>query len=1006
MASTKLHNDLHRLFSSGTFAGLTDAQLVDRFRTQGDEEAFAAIVSRHGRMVLSACRSVLGPMDGAEDAFQATFLVLVRRAGSFPVHDSLAGWLYRVARRVSRQARIEVSRRRHRERIAAENEHAEASLDPARDELRRLVHQELAALPERYRMPILLCDLHGLTRAEAARALGCPPGTVAGRLARGREQLRKQLTRRGVTLTSACFARLQDSSGELLRLFQRATHAALDASAGERMTSWGSRLRALGSRGFLAPKFSLLVVLSLALATAGAATGMLGLRTHDRGQAGPASRKAQVDPGSVGITGTSTATDPDDPKTADVFSGTVLDIGGEPIAGVELHIVPESPTPTGPGAVRAVTADDGRFRFSAKDLTFTSLDGLPARRPGLLIASKPGYGPDWVRTWGETGASSVSHTDPKKEAEWTLTLARDDVPIRGRLLGPDGKPLAGASVTLAGLLVPWKKDLDAHLKKVTAPDSAVMMIDHDRSTDAPGVLPGLAHRVVTDADGRFRLGGLGRERLARLEIRAPGVVDTTIDVMTRDAPDVSGRLDGMAQDRVIHGADFTLSLKPGRTVTGMVRDRATGEPLPDVWVGPGVDSILGLTTGRYPHATDAQGRFAIGGISPAMKEMSYWENAGSNDPPPRPSVLAVPKPGQPYFLARSYVSEAGEAIVECPRGIPFRLSLRDEAGRPVEAEVTYSAIQPNSYFHESIQYVLVQAGSPLSRAARQPDGSYLGVALPGPGVVLAKTPREAGHRPDHVDPKAFFAPGRTDWTAQDLITTYGNHDTLSVETFYGGAWEDQHDFAAIVLINPAEDLKRLELSATVFPDRPRAVTLLDPEGKPVVGAQTIGLTYHPWDREPKLRAATIPIKGLHPGRARRITFLHEDRKLIGFLLARGDGDAPYTVRMQPWATVIGRIVDEEGRPPGAAGNSFTLTTGTIRAFAAHDDPAVGIIRDTATEVQGRFRLERLVPGQSHDAEIYSEYRFRGMAFRGLKLAPGEVRDLGDIRARPPAPNPK
>ena len=153
-----------------------------------------------------------------------------------------------------------------------------------------------------------------------------------------------------------------------------------------------------------------------------------------------------------------------------------------------------------------------------------------------------------------------------------------------------------------------------------------------------------------------------------------------------------------------------------------------------------------------------------------------------------------------------------------------------------------------------------------------------------------------------------------DWTPQELITTYGNHDTLSVATFFGGAGLDQHDYAAIVLVNPAEGAKPLELAATVVPDKPRQVTLLDPEGRPVVGAKTTGLTYHPWDDEPTLRAATFPITGLHPDRARRITFVKEDRKLIGFLLARGDGDAPYTVRMQPWAAVTGRVVDEQGRP--------------------------------------------------------------------------------------------
>jgi hypothetical protein len=175
----------------------------------------------------------------------------------------------------------------------------------------------------------------------------------------------------------------------------------------------------------------------------------------------------------------------------------------------------------------------------------------------------------------------------------------------------------------------------------------------------------------------------------------------------------------------------------------------------------------------------------------------------------------------------------------------------------------------------------------------------LGVVLPGPGVVVAKTPQKAGYRPAHVDPKAFFAPGKTDWTPQELITTYSNHDTLSLATFYGGAWVDQHDYAAIVLVNPAEAAKPLELAATVVPDKPRQVTLLDPEGLRVVGAQSTGLTHHPWDHEPVLRAATFPITRLHPDRAQLITFVNEDRKLIGFLLARGDGESPYSVRTQP-----------------------------------------------------------------------------------------------------------
>ncbi|MDR3638059.1 MAG: sigma-70 family RNA polymerase sigma factor [Isosphaeraceae bacterium] len=1005
---TKALDEIRRVFTVGTLAGLSDGQLVERFAAQGDGEAFAAIVARHGAMVLSVCRSALGSRDAsdAEDAFQATFLVLVRRAGSFPLNGSLAGWLYRVARRVARQARIEASRRRTRERAAAGRREDGRPHDPARDELCRLVHQELAHLPERYRMPILLCDLNGLTRDQAAEAIGCPPGTIAGRLARGREQLRDRLARRGAHPSSAWPAVMAMSIEDVLGLFERATCAAVLAAGGEGGTKTvASLLAARASRSLVAARASGALVLLIALGAAGVATVVLGFRTDggprdDR----PPAPAAGTAPAPQARAEPRAPLDPDDPATADLFAGKVVDADGRPLDGVKIYIAPHSalagsPGSTIPGGVRAVTAAGGLFRFSAKDLTFMSLDGLPARRPGLLVADAEGYGPDWVQTWGQTGSSFVSHLDPVKGAELALTLPRDDVPIRGRLLGPDSRPLVGAAVRLTGLDVPWKKDLNAHLERQRSPNALLMMTDYDRSLDTPGALPGVATETVTDADGRFRFEGLGRERLARLTIRGPGIAETSIVVMTRESAPVRARPLGASEDYVTYGASFTLALERGRTVSGVVRDKATGAPLPDVWVGPGLRAIAALETGRYPDATDARGRFALAGLSSDLKELHYAEMTASGQFRSEQVVLAVPKPGQPYFLAKGRVNDAGEVVVDCPRGIPFRLTLRDEAGRPVEAEVTYSVIAPNEFFLKEVEYVQAQAGSPLSRAARQADGSYLGVALPGPGVVLAKTPRQTGYRPSHVDPKAFFAPGKVDWTPQELITTYGSHDTLSVATFYGGAWLDQHDYAAIVLINPARGAAPLELAATVMPDKPRQVTLLDPEGRPVRGVKTAGLTYHPWDDEPALRAATIPITGLHPDRARRINFVKEDRKLIGFLLARGDGDAPYTVRMRPWATVTGRVVDEQGKPRAGA----SLAANPVREFATHDDSGTGVFTGVSTDEHGRFRAERLIPGQSYSATLYLGIgRPGGPAFEGLKLAPGEVRDLGDLRLSTPA----
>lgn len=193
--------DLQSLFAVGTAAGRSDAELLGRFaaRGEGAEAAFAALVSRHGPMVLRACRGIARDGHDAEDAFQATFLVLARRAGSLWVRDSLGPWLHRVACRSATRACVEAQRRRMHEHGAAE---AAARRGPGGSpgELVGLLQREVDRLPERYRSAIVLCDLGGRTHEEAARELGCPAGTVKSRLSRGRERLRSRLSRRGVAL--------------------------------------------------------------------------------------------------------------------------------------------------------------------------------------------------------------------------------------------------------------------------------------------------------------------------------------------------------------------------------------------------------------------------------------------------------------------------------------------------------------------------------------------------------------------------------------------------------------------------------------------------------------------------------------------------------------------------------------------------------------------------------------------------------------------------------------
>jgi RNA polymerase sigma factor (sigma-70 family) len=179
-----------------------DAQLLARFVRQRDEAAFEVLVHRHGPMVWSVCRRLLTQPEDAEDAFQAAFVVLLRRAGSIRDGSLLGNWLYGVAYRVAVRARARAARRAAREKQEMLTEPAATATETTTD-WQHLLHQEVFRLPEKYRLPIVMCYLNGQTNEEAAAALGWPVGTVKGRLSRARELLRVRLARRGVCLVGA-----------------------------------------------------------------------------------------------------------------------------------------------------------------------------------------------------------------------------------------------------------------------------------------------------------------------------------------------------------------------------------------------------------------------------------------------------------------------------------------------------------------------------------------------------------------------------------------------------------------------------------------------------------------------------------------------------------------------------------------------------------------------------------------------------------------------------------
>ncbi|MBL8795714.1 MAG: sigma-70 family RNA polymerase sigma factor [Planctomycetia bacterium] len=281
---------------------ISDRQLLERFVEGHDESAFEALVQRHGPMVLGVCRRVLPEAHDADDAFQATFLVLVRKAGSLPWRETIAPWLWQVAHRVALKARAHAVRRRQSEReagaMAASEVQAEATGEADRRELRGVLDQELQKLPDKYRAPLVLCYLEGKTHQEAAVELGWPRGSMAKRVLRAEELLRERLLGRGVALSAGLAALLAT---------ERAATAALPAAlladtlrlAGDGAVPVASQVTYLAEGVIQTMNLSKWKFVAAALVVLGLLGSSFGMLWQPGQAADPVKEKRPVDPAQV-----------------------------------------------------------------------------------------------------------------------------------------------------------------------------------------------------------------------------------------------------------------------------------------------------------------------------------------------------------------------------------------------------------------------------------------------------------------------------------------------------------------------------------------------------------------------------------------------------------------------------------------------------------------------------------------------------------------------------------
>ncbi len=635
-----LTRHLGALFDGGTSAGLSDRQLLERFATRRDavgEAAFAAIVARHGPMVMSVCRRHLPDAHLAEDAFQAVFLVLARRVREVRNPEALEGWLHGVALRTSRCARNRLARRRTEpidDPARLRDPSPTADESASRREQAEALHTAIDGLPPTFRMPVVLCYLEGLTIHEAAARLECSDGTIRSRIARAREKLRRMLTDRIPSIFAAPQvvaippALVHTTARAALRFASDPTTAASAATIAREI------LRMLI---FQKLRSVFLTVLMLG----GLAVG-LGPRVLEALADSPAQSSRPIP---------RRPDEPPRPAPGRMFVvGRVVDPDGKPVAHARVmaytavrpsgNISPIDATALS-SIGRAIADASGRFRIEADRLTSARHHRFGA------VATAPGFGAGWV------------DLDPDVDQPEAEIRLRTEQIVQGRVTDQSGRPVAGVRVEVHVMGKPISVVLGGVIRKST--EGPYFSWSHGRER------PGWPGPAIADDEGRFTLRGIGRGVRISLGVDDPRFARSLTPVETDDAPGPKSA---------------TIALDSPRILVGRVTDAETGEPIPRarILIGSRRGSVLAMNE----FAADDQGRFRA--------------NPRSAD---RFTITAYPPPGRAFLASQAgeitWTAGATEHRVDLAlhRGTVLRGRVVEEgSSRPVAGAVINFAGRP------------------------------------------------------------------------------------------------------------------------------------------------------------------------------------------------------------------------------------------------------------------------------------------------------------------------
>ncbi|HKB05532.1 MAG TPA: carboxypeptidase-like regulatory domain-containing protein [Gemmataceae bacterium] len=602
---------------------------------------------------------------------------------------------------------------------------------------------------------------------------------------------------------------------------------------------------------------------------------------------------------------------------------------------------------------------DGRFRVEVNR----------GKGDSFIIATSPGLGADWsdVYSWKEN------------PSELQLRLVKD-VPITGRVVNTEGKPVLGVRVTPESIYVPENDKLDDYTagwkrawRDVVATPNKRLYVSLDR----------LREPVTTDADGKFTITGCGAERIVHLKFRGAGIATTTPYVLTRPGLDPkpineaaldsnSAQLRIAGQPPLLSGPAVELVATAGKTITGRVTDRATGKPL----AGVRLTTHFGFGD-RAEAVSDADGKYRFDGVPPSRaysvyashKESDYLEALGNMADAPGLEAIAID--------------------VQMVKGVIVTGRVIDkQTGKGVHAGVKLTPLPGNKFFGTKAGFDNARWDGTMK--GTDANGKFRIVTIPGLACATAQVHstetlngevlspyRLAVPDPDHKD---LFRPEGDSWT---FPSAGGGVEFLMVEN------------ACKVI----EIKEKGETSLDLVVDRGKTATIdiRDADGKPLTGVVAAGITDH-WPITHELKESTATVYALDPARPRRLALLHPEKKLAAWVRVRGDEKEPVTVKLTPVGAVTGKIVDVDDAP--MAGLEVALNwpdrvTSEVYRHLQRSTPRVVTAKD------GSFRLDGVVPGIPFGVQVTKgENSFRGEPRIGQRtVESGKTLDLGTRKVR-------